>query len=71
MKKLLGLLLAVVLVLTSVTALAERKTINPEEERNITIQPAGENSVDDSVSHTTGRNLDEVADSAAEQGFLG
>ena len=71
MKKLLGLLLAVVLVLTSVSAMAEMKTINPEEERNITIQPAGENSVDDNVSPTTGRNLDEVADAAAERGFLG
>ena len=65
MKKLICLIIILCLAVSS-AALAETKEINGGEERNIQINPAGENAVEEGVSPTTGRNLDEVKAEAPE-----
>ncbi len=57
MKKILGVLLALSLLLS--IAYAET-TVNPDENRNITINPAGDNPMIDGYSPVTGRKLDEI-----------
>ena len=64
MKKILCLMIILCLALSA--ALAEGKEINGGEVRNIQINPAGENPVEEGVSPTTGRNLAEVAAEAPE-----
>ena len=64
MKKIFCLLLAAVLILCSAAAMAEEEgpvTIDPAADRNITIHKAGENTVEEGISPTTGRSLAEVA----------
>ena len=68
MKKTLSLLLALAMLLSMTTALAEGKQIDGLAERNIKINPAGLNEVDDLVSPTTGRNLMDIE---VPNGFLG
>lgn len=68
MKKTLSLILALVMLLSMTSALAEGKQIDGLADRNITINPAGLNEVEDMVSPTTGRNLMEIE---VPSGFLG
>ena len=72
MKKLLGLVLILALVLSSTAALADIKsaTVVDTKERKINVKPAGDNEVEPGISPTTGRDLDELAE-MAEPGFLG
>lgn len=57
MKKILGLILAVCLLLS--TAAAETY-VDPAADRGITINPAGTNTVPDGISPTTGRSLADI-----------
>lgn len=68
MKKILSLVIALAMLLSMTSALAEGKQIDGLAERNITINPAGLNEVDDMISPTTGRNLMEIE---VPNGFLG
>lgn len=72
MKKLLSLVLVLALVLSSAVALADISSAKEVDtkERKINVKPAGDNEVDDGISPTTGRSLDELAD-LAEPGTLG
>ena len=69
MKKFLTLLMT--LMLLSASALADTVMLNPEENRGIQIIPADVNDMEDGISPTTGRNLDEVAEEAPDgaQGY--
>ena len=60
LKKIISVLLTLALLLGAVTALAEKTSINPLENRNITIHKAGDNEVEEGVSPTTGRQLSEI-----------
>ena len=55
-----------ILCLAFSAALAESKKIDGGEARNIKINPAKDNAVEEGVSPTTGRNLAEVAAQAPE-----
>ena len=66
MKKIICLILALCLSVSVAAAMGEKKEINGGEERNIKINPAGENTVEEGVSPTTGRNLAEVKAEAPE-----
>ena len=68
MKRTLSLVLALVMLLGVTFAYAEGKEIDGLTERNIKINEAGLNEVDDLVSPTTGRNLMEIE---VPNGFLG
>ena len=68
MKRFLSILLSLVLLCS--VSLAE-VTLNGDEVRNIKINPAGLNEMEDGVSPTTGRWLDEVAELAPAEGFTG
>ena len=67
MKKFLSILMMLALLAAYTTAGAEI-IVNGGEERNITIQPAGENTVPANVSPVTGRDLTTIA---LPDGFLG
>ena len=71
MKKIWSILLILVLVAIVASAAADVKVVNGLEERNIAVQPAGENQVDKNISPTTGRDLDDLADTDLPEGFLG
>ena len=60
MKKIFCLLLVACLVLSGAAALADGKVINGGEERDIQIHPAGDNEVEEGISPTTGRRLEDV-----------
>lgn len=66
MKKIISLLLVIALVLAAAAALADGTVLDGSEERNIQINPTGENDVPEGVSPTTGRNLAEVKEEAPE-----
>ena len=66
MKKIICLVIAACLVLSASSVLAEGKEIDGGKVRNIQIQPAGENPVEEGVSPTTGRKLADVAAEAPE-----
>jgi hypothetical protein len=68
MKKILSMIIALVMLLSLTSAMAEGKEIDGLTERNISIHSAGTNEVDDLVSPTTGRNLMEIE---VPNGFLG
>ena len=76
MKKLTALVLALMLVLSCVSALADYAGATSltsgyfTENRNITIKPAGENTVADGISPVTGLPLAQQA-ARAQDGFLG
>lgn len=72
MKKLLSLVLVLALVLSSAVALADISSakVVDTKERKINVKAAGDNEVEDGISPTTGRSLDELAD-LAEPGTLG
>lgn len=73
MKKIVSLLLTCVFVLSCAAAgadFADAKTIDATSNRNINIQPAGENTVPYGISPTTGRDLAELEDDLPE-GFGG
>ncbi|MBQ6514979.1 MAG: DUF3048 C-terminal domain-containing protein [Clostridia bacterium] len=69
MKKFVILLMA--LMLLNASALADTIMLNPEEDRGIQFTPADVNDMEDGISPTTGRNLDEVAEEAPDgaQGY--
>lgn len=67
MKKLLCLMLALVLTLSTSMAMADT-VINPTEKRNIKLQPVGENEVEEGISPTTGLDLSTMT---APEGFTG
>lgn len=60
MKKLLCFVLAAVLLLASAVALAETKTINPQEKRGIKLHKVGLNEVEEGISPTTGLTLSQL-----------
>ena len=66
MKRIISLLLVIALLLTGIAALAEGNVIDSATERNISIQPAGDNEIPEGVSPTTGRNLAEVRETVPE-----
>lgn len=73
MKKLLSLVLALALILSVVTAMADPTEINGSEKRNIKIHEAGLNPsademIEQNISPTTGRQLDQIP---WEDGFVG
>ena len=73
MKKILGLVLTLALVLSAAAATADLTAINGTDERNITINKAGlnppaEEMIALGISPTTGRKLDQVS---YEEGFTG
>ena len=68
MKKTVSLILAMVLLSLTAFALADETVIDMAADRNIAIHAAGENSVADGISPTTGRVL---ADLAVPEGFSG
>ena len=70
MKRILCFLLVFALMFASGSALADRTVINRSKDRGITINKAGDNTVEAGISPTTGL---ELADVAAElpDGFLG
>ena len=73
MKKLLSLILAIVLILSTATALAGKKEINGKEKRNVKVKEAGLNPsademIDQGISPTTGRTLDKIK---VPDGYLG
>ena len=57
MKKWLSLLLAAALLVSCASALAETTTIDGTENRHIKVNPAGDNTVEEGVSPTTGLTL--------------
>lgn len=57
MKKLICFVLATVLMMTSAVALAETKTLDPQEKRGITLKSVGLNEVEEGISPTTGLTL--------------
>ena len=71
MKRLVSLMLSLALLLCAASAMAEVKEVNAAESRAVTIQPAGDNTVEEGISPTTGRNLADVADELEYDGFLG
>ena len=71
LKKLLSLMVCLALVICSVSALADPTVVDAAAERNITITPAGENTVEAGVSPTTGRKLADVANDLQAENFLG
>ena len=66
LKRIISLIMILCMALS--VAMAETKTINGGEERNIQINAAGENAVEEGVSPTTGRKL---ADVTAPEGSAG
>ena len=68
MKKAVSLVLVLALLLCAAVATAEQKAIDGMTPRDITIESAGLNDVEDGVSPTTGRFLDEID---YPDGFLG
>ena len=73
MRKIISLLLVCVFVFTCAAAvadIADAKTIDATANRNINIQPAGENTVPDGISPTTGRSFADLEDDLPE-GFAG
>lgn len=68
MKKWLCLVLAAMLLLGTTTALAETKTVNPQENRGIQLQTVGLNEVEEGISPVTGRTLSELY---VPEGFTG
>ena len=64
MKRIICLIM--ILCLAVSVALADGKKIDGGEERNIQINPAGDNPVEEGISPTTGRNLAEVKAEAPE-----
>lgn len=68
LKKIFSLLLVLALLLGAVSAVADGTPIDPKENRNITVHPAGDNEVEDGVSPTTGRQLSDIN---VPSGFLG
>ena len=66
MKKIICLMITICLLLSAAAAAAEPIEIDGGEERNIQINPAGENAVEEGISPTTGRNLEEVKAEAPE-----
>ena len=68
MKKLICLLLAAVLVMMSAAAMADTKTLDPQEKRGIQLKSVGENEVPDGISPTTGLSLSTLS---VPEGFTG
>ena len=60
MKKAFSLILALLLVFSMVSALADPIAIDPYEKRDVQIHPAGENEVPAGVSPTTGLTFSEI-----------
>ncbi|MBR3099880.1 MAG: DUF3048 C-terminal domain-containing protein [Clostridia bacterium] len=65
MKKLISILLVMILLMS---AAAAETVIRPTEDRGITVNPAGTNTVPDGISPTTGRTLAELT---APDGYAG
>lgn len=73
MKKLISILLICAFALSCTVAgadIASAKSIDPAAARNISVQPAGENTVADGFSPTTGRNFADLEEDLPE-GFGG
>ena len=70
MKKLLGILLALMVVLSAVSALADPIALDPATPYDVKINPAGENEVPEGVSPTTGLTLSEI-DYPEDAGYVG
>lgn len=71
MKKLLCFMLAALMLMSS-TALADVKTLNPQENRGITLKEVGLNEVEEGISPTTGLTLSTLKDEQkANDGFTG
>ena len=66
MKRIICLMIVLCLAISAAAATAEKKEINGGEQRNIQINPAGENPLEEGVSPTTGRKLEEVKAEAPE-----
>lgn len=73
MKKLISLIMILTIALSCAVAsadIADAKVIDATSNRNISIQPAGENTVPDGISPTTGRDFAELEEDLPE-GFSG
>ena len=66
MKRIICLMIVLCLAISAAAATAEKKEINGGEQRNIQINPAGENPVEEGISPTTGRKLEAVKAEAPE-----
>lgn len=70
MKKAVSILMTIVMVCAFSAAMADPVKIDGLTQRNITINKAGDNTVDTGISPTTGRSLADVS-SEVKDGFLG
>ena len=66
LKKIICLIMILCLAVSAASAMADKKGVDGTETRDIQINPAGDNPVEEGVSPTTGRKLEEVKAEAPE-----